>query len=203
MELLDRAQIEKSEVPLVDDEVGFEPGNLNLSRIVVAVDPAVTSNEESDMTGIVVAGLDVNGTAYVLEDATDNLKPAEWAQRAVDLFCKYGADRIVAERNQGGDMVRHTIETENPNVPIKLVHASRGKYARAEPVSALYQQGRVKHIPGLDDLERQMTIWEPLGRMGSPDRLDACVWALTELMLGGIVKPALHLKYKNNQSLSA
>lgn len=201
MELLDKAQIETNEVPLIDDEEGYKPGNLNFSRIVVAIDPAVTSNEESDMTGIVVAGLDVNGTAYILEDATDNLKPAEWAQKAVDLFYKYGADRIVAERNQGGDMVRHTIETENPNVPIKLVHASRGKYARAEPVSALYEQGRVKHLPGLDDLERQMTIWEPLGKMGSPDRLDACVWALTELMLGGIMKPKLKLVYSNDKDI--
>jgi len=197
MKLLDEAQVHKEDVPLIDPELGYKEDNLNLSRIVVAIDPAITSNEESDMTGIMVAGIDVNGQAYVLEDATDRYKPAEWAQKAIDLLYKYKADRIVAERNQGGEMVRHTLQTEDASVPIRLVHASRGKYARAEPVSALYEQGRVKHLPGLDDVERQMTIWEPLGKMGSPDRLDALVWALTDLMLGGIARPQLSLSYKN------
>lgn len=168
----------------------------HLTRIVVAVDPAVTNNSESDMTGIVVAGLDVNGHGVVIEDATDQLSPSGWASKAVELYHKYGADRIVAERNQGGEMVRHTIETEDNTVPIRLVHASRGKFARAEPVSALYEQGRVKHLPGLDELEQQMVTWEPLGSMGSPDRLDALVWAITDLMLGGIMKPTLKLSYE-------
>jgi phage terminase large subunit-like protein len=168
----------------------------SLQRIVVAVDPAVTSNEESDMTGIVVAGIDINGHGHILEDATEQLTPSGWAKKVVELYYKYGADRIVAERNQGGDMVRHTIETEDNTVPIRLVHASRGKFARAEPVSALYEQGRVKHLPGLDELEQQMVTWEPLGSMGSPDRLDALVWALTDLMLGGILKPNLKLSYE-------
>ena len=203
MGLLDKSQIHKSEVPRIDPDLDEFEGNLNLQRIVVAVDPAITSNEESDMTGIVVAGIDVNGIGYVLEDATGNYKPAEWAQKAIDLFYKYKADRIVAERNQGGEMVRHTLQTEDPSVPLRLVHASRGKYARAEPVSALYEQERVKHVPGLDDLERQMTIWEPLGKMGSPDRLDACVWALTDLMLGGVAKPQLTLSYKNAKEAAA
>jgi phage terminase large subunit-like protein len=167
-----------------------------LQRIVVAVDPAVTANEESDMTGIVVAGIDVNGHGVVIEDATEQLSPSGWAKKVVDLYHKYGADRIVAERNQGGEMVRHTIETEDNTVPIRLVHASRGKFARAEPVSALYEQGRVKHLPGLDELEQQMVTWEPLGSMGSPDRLDALVWAMTDLMLGGILKPNLTLSYE-------
>lgn len=203
MELLDKAQVHKEEVPLLDEDKGFKKDNLNLQRIVVAIDPAITSNEESDMTGIVVAGIDVNGTGYVLEDATDNYKPAEWAQKAIDLFYEYKADRIVAERNQGGDMVKHTLQTEDSSVPLRLVHASRGKYARAEPVSALYEQERVKHLPNLDDLERQMTTWEPLGKMGSPDRLDACVWALTDLMLGGVARPQLTLSYKNAKEAAA
>jgi len=202
MKLLDEAQIHKEDVPLIDPELGYKEDNLNLSRIVVAIDPAITSNEESDMTGIMVAGIDVNGQAYVLEDATDRYKPAEWAQKAIDLLYRYKADRIVAERNQGGEMVRHTLQTEDASVPIRLVHASRGKYARAEPVSALYEQGRVKHLPGLDDVERQMTIWEPLGKMGSPDRLDALVWALTDLMLGGVARPQLSLSYKNEKEAS-
>src|SRR6056297_1399639 len=174
----------------------------SLQRIVVAVDPAVTSNAESDMTGIIVAGIDINGHGHVLEDATEQLTPSGWAKKVVELYHKYGADRIVTERNQGGEMVRHTIETEDNTVPIRLVHASRGKFARAEPVSALYEQGRVKHLPGLDELEQQMVTWEPLGSMGSPDRLDALVWAMTDLMLGGILKPNLTLSYEPQKTNS-
>lgn len=173
----------------------------SFKRIVVAVDPAITSNEESDLTGIIVAGIDVNGHGHVLEDHTDMYTPGGWAKKAVELYYKHGADRIVAERNQGGEMVRHTIESEDNTVPIRLVHASRGKFARAEPVSALYEQGRVKHQPGLDELEQQMVTWEPLGSMGSPDRLDALVWAITDLMLKGVARPTLHLSYSKKESV--
>lgn len=190
--MLEAAALERHEVPKLDE----------LERIVVAVDPAITSNEESDMTGIVVAGIDVNGFGYVLEDATDNYTPKGWASKALDLFYKYKADRIVAERNQGGDMVRHTIETEDPNAPLRLVSASKGKKARAEPVSALYEQGKVKHAPGLDQLEQQMVTWEPLGSIGSPDRLDALVWAITDLMFKGVVKPQLRLAYERAKEVT-
>ena len=118
----------------------------DFTRIVVAIDPAITSNAESDMTGIVVAAIDVNGVAYVLGDYTDRLTPQGWASKAISLYHQYGADRIVAERNQGGEMVRRTLEVEDETVPIRLVHASRGKYARAEPVSALYERNLVKHV---------------------------------------------------------
>jgi len=181
-----------------DDPLEFSK---TLSRIVVSVDPAVTSNAESDLTGIIVAGIDVNGCSYVLEDATDRYTPEQWATKAVDLYHKYSADRIVAERNQGGEMVRHTLKTVDETIPIKLVHASRGKFARAEPVSALYERGKVKHVKGLDLLEDQMVQWEPLGSIGSPDRLDAMVWAITELALKGIAKPELNLSYSNNKGL--
>ena len=173
----------------------------DLSRVVVAVDPAVTNKTDSDMTGIIVAGIDHEGIAYVLEDHTDNYSPKEWASKAIELYHEHMADRIVAERNQGGDMVRHTLQTEDENVPIKLVHASRGKMARAEPVSALYEQGKVKHVRGLNDLEDQMVQWEPLGSIGSPDRLDAMVWALTDLSLNGYAKPQLKLAYSSAKGL--
>lgn len=186
--LLHKCEVDKDEVP-------------PLSRIVVAVDPAVTSNAESDMTGIVVAGISQDGIAYVLEDHTDHYSPKEWASKAIELYHKHMADRIVAERNQGGDMVRHTLHTEDENVPIKLVHASRGKMARAEPVSALYEQGKVKHVKGLNELEDQMVQWEPLGSIGSPDRLDAMVWAITDLSLNGYAKPQLILAYSNAKGL--
>jgi phage terminase large subunit-like protein len=186
--LLAKCEVEKDEVP-------------QLSRIVVAIDPAVTSNAESDMTGVIVAGIDINGTAYVLEDHTGRYTPQQWASKAVELYRDHMADRIVAERNQGGDMVRHTLHTEDETVPVKLVHASRGKMARAEPVSALYEQGKVKHVRGLNDLEDQMVQWEPLGSIGSPDRLDALVWAITDLSLNGYAKPQLKLAYSSAKGL--
>ena len=186
--LLHKCEIDRDEVP-------------PLSRIVVSVDPAVTNKTDSDMTGMIVAGIDENGIAYVLEDHTDHYSPQEWAAKAIQLYHDHMADRIVAERNQGGDMVRHTLHTEDENVPIKLVHASRGKMARAEPVSALYEQGKVKHVKGLNDLEDQMVQWEPLGSIGSPDRLDAMVWALTDLSLNGYAKPQLKLAYSSAKGL--
>jgi phage terminase large subunit-like protein len=172
-----------------------------LARVVVAIDPAVTANAESDMTGIVVAGIDINGMCYVLEDATERYSPEQWASKANELYHKYSADRVVAERNQGGDMVRHTLQTVNEVIPIRLVHASRGKYARAEPISALYERGKVKHCKGLDELENQMVQWEPMGSIGSPDRLDALVWALTDLALNGVAKPFLNLAYSDAKGL--
>ena len=186
--LLAKCEVEKDEVP-------------QLNRIVVSIDPAVTANAESDMTGIVVAGVDVNGIAYVLEDHTGRYTPQQWASKAIQLYRDHMADRIVAERNQGGDMVRHTLHTEDETVPVKLVHASRGKMARAEPVSALYEQDKVRHVRGLNDLEDQMVQWEPLGSIGSPDRLDALVWALTDLSLNGYAKPQLKLAYSSAKGL--
>lgn len=183
----------------VDDPVEFAK---TLARVVVSVDPAVSANAESDLTGIVVAGMDINGVCYVLQDATDRFTPEGWAAKAIELYNLYGADRIVAERNQGGEMVRYTFKTIDETIPIKLVHASRGKFARAEPVSALYERNRVKHVRGLDLLEDQMVQWEPLGSTGSPDRLDAMVWAITELALKGIARPELNLAYSDAKGLT-
>ena len=184
----------------VDNPVEFSE---TLARVVVSVDPAVSSNAESDMTGIIVAGMDINGICYVLQDATDRYTPEGWAAKAIELYHQYGADRIVAERNQGGEMVRYTFKTVDETIPIKLVHASRGKFARAEPVSSLYERHRVKHVKGLDALEDQLVQWEPLGNIGSPDRLDAMVWAITELALKGIAKPELNLAYSDAKGLLA
>lgn len=169
-----RAMIEQSRVERVAD----------LKRIVIAIDPAVSTGGESALTGIVAAGLGADDRGYVLQDVSGRYTPNEWAHRAVKLFDELKADRIVAEGNQGGEMVRHTIETVRPNVPIKIVHASRGKQARAEPVAALYEQSRVSHVGVMPDLEDQLCTWEPLSGQASPDRLDAMVWALTELMVG-------------------
>lgn len=152
-------------------------------RTVIAVDPAITSGEEAAETGIVAVGLGVDNRGYVLEDASGRYPPDKWAKKAVELFDRHNADRIVAEGNQGGEMVEHTIRTERKSAPITRVHARVGKRARAEPVAALYEQNKVSHCADMPDLEDQMVIWEPLSGLPSPDRLDALVWALTELML--------------------
>ena len=158
-------------------------GHPDLQRVVVAVDPAVTSGEESDQTGIVVAGLGVDGRGYVLADLTCRLSPDGWARRAVTAYHAHTADRLVAEVNNGGDLVERVVRTVDPDVSYKAVHASRGKQTRAEPVAALYEQGKVSHVGSLPDLEDQMCAYTPDGYDGSPDRVDALVWALTELML--------------------
>ena len=164
-------------------------GAVNLDqfiRIVVAVDPAVTSEEGSDETGIVVVGLRRDDRAVVLEDASGRMTPTEWATTAVRLYKLYGADRIVAEVNNGGDMVETTIRMVDGNVSYKGVHASRGKVTRAEPVSALYEQGRVFHLGSFAELEDQMSQFTrdfDKKTMGySPDRVDALVWGITEIM---------------------
>jgi phage terminase large subunit-like protein len=155
-----------------------------MKRVVISIDPAITAKAESNLTGIIAAGLGVDGRGYVLADGSGKFAPGEWAKKAVEQFDSLNADRIVAEGNQGGEMVRHTIHTERPTAPVTIVHARQGKNARAEPVAALYEQGRIGHVGAFSELEDQMCTWEPLGDMPSPDRIDAMVWAFTELMLG-------------------
>ncbi len=161
-----------------------------MRRVVVAIDPAVTAGEESDETGIVVAGLGKDGHAYVLSDLTCKDSPDGWARKAVRAYHLHKADRIVAERNQGGDMVEHTIRTVDKTVSYKSVVAKRGKYVRAEPVAALYEQARVHHVGAFPQLEDQQCRYVPDGYDGSPDRVDALVWALTELMLHDVASYA-------------
>jgi len=150
-------------------------------RIVVAIDPAVTSNEESDETGIMVCAKGVDGRYYVLDDLTCRLSPHGWAKRAVNAYHRYGADRIVAETNNGGDMVLETIKHIDPEVSLKKVTATRGKRVRAEPIAALYEQGKVSHALAFPELEDQMCSFVPDDVIGPDDRVDALVWALTEL----------------------
>jgi phage terminase large subunit-like protein len=152
-----------------------------LSRVAVAVDPATTATEASDETGIVAAGVDATGQAYVLADCSLRASPDGWARAAVELYRRTKADRIVYEANQGGDMVATVLRHVDPNVPLRAVHASRGKRVRAEPIAALYEQGRVHHVGVHGLLEDQLCGWVP-GAEDSPDRLDALVWCLTELV---------------------
>jgi predicted phage terminase large subunit-like protein len=161
----------------------------NLVWVTVAIDPAATDSEDSDETGIVVGARGDDGRGYVLDDRSGKASPAGWARRALQAYDDHEADTFVAEVNNGGDMVEHTLRTEwvsqgRPGVlPYRKVHASRGKQVRAQPVAALYEQGRVSHVGVFSELEEQMTTWTPeSGR--SPDRLDALVYALTDAMLG-------------------
>lgn len=163
-----------------------------LARIVVAVDPPVTSHAKSDACGIMVVGLSEQGQGIVLADATlTRASPLTWAAAAVRAYHQYEADRIVAEVNQGGEMVETLIRQVDASVPIRSVRATRGKYLRAEPVAALYEQGRVNHLGSLPLLEDEMCDFGPdgLSNSKSPDRLDALVWALTDLMLNREMAP--------------
>jgi phage terminase large subunit-like protein len=163
-----------------------------LLRIVVAVDPPAASGAKADRCGIVAAGVAGDGVAYVLADATEGrLSPARWAKKAVDLYHALDADRIVAEANQGGEMVEAVIRQADEAAPVTRVRATRGKYTRAEPVAALYEQGRVRHVGALPELEDEMCDFAPGGLSSgrSPDRLDALVWALSALMLTKEGKP--------------
>lgn len=157
-----------------------------LRRIVVAIDPAVSTKEKSDETGIIVAGIDDNKHAYVLDDKSGVYAPIEWARKAVEIYHLRAADRIVAEINNGGDMVEATVRSIDPTVAYRGVHATRGKAIRAEPVSSLYEQARVHHVGRFEALEDQMCSFTPdfdRAQNGSPDRVDALVWALSELMV--------------------
>ena len=164
-----------------------------LVRIVVAIDPPVSVGEKADECGIVAAGLCADGFAYVLADASvQGLSPAGWARRAVALYHSLSADRIVIESNQGGAMAESVLREIDPLAAISQVFASRGKYARAEPVAALYEQGRVFHVGCLPVLEDQMCAFTGERTSGqSPDRVDALVWALTHLMLANTARPQI------------
>jgi phage terminase large subunit-like protein len=166
-----------------------------MSRIVVAVDPPVSASRRSDACGIVCAGLGEDLRAYVLDDHTiRGLSPAQWAARAIALYHARQADLIVAEVNQGGNLVSEVLRHVDCAVPVKSVSATRGKYIRAEPVAALYEQGRVSHVGEFAALEDEMCALTPAGSEGtSPDRLDALVWALTELLLRRTREPRVRV----------
>ena len=153
-----------------------------MQRVVVAIDPAVTAHETSDETGMVVVGLGTDGHGYVLADRSLRASPDGWARAAVAAYTSWQADRIVAEANNGGDLVETVLRMVDPNVPYRAVRASRGKVSRAEPVAALYEQGRVHHVGVFERLEDQMSTYTPETSQ-SPDRLDALVWALTDLIV--------------------
>jgi phage terminase large subunit-like protein len=153
-----------------------------LRRIVVAIDPAGSSNKRSDETGIVAAGTAQDGHHYILRDASGRYTPEGWARRAVSLYEQLNADCIVCESNFGGAMVESTIKQTNTRARVKMVTASRGKAVRAEPVVALYEQSRVHHVGQFPELEDQLCGWSPVDSTHSPDRLDALVWAVSELM---------------------
>ena len=161
----------------------------DMRRIVVSVDPMAKKDKKRKQsereTGITVVGLGEDGHGYVLDDrSVSNSKPDLWARRVISAFHDWGADRVIGEVNNGGDMVEDVIHTRDPTIPVKMVHASRGKWTRAEPISSLYEQGKIHHVGFFKDLETQLCTWSGEDNEPSPDRLDAVVWGLTETMLG-------------------
>ena len=154
----------------------------DMARIVIGVDPAVTANAMSSLTGVVVAGLGVDKRGYVIKDLSGRYTPDRWAKAVVKAFDDYAADRIIAEGNQGGELVRVNLKTVRDNLPVRIVHARHSKQARAEPVAALYEQNRITHCEPMPELEDQCCTWVPLSGDPSPDRLDALVWAVSALM---------------------
>jgi len=162
-----------------------------LTRIVIGVDPAVSANETSDDTGIGAAGLGIDGEVYILDDATEIMaSPHVWGKAVVACFDKHRADRVVAEVNQGGDLVESNIRAQRAYIPIKKVYAKKGKALRAEPVAALYEQGKVHHVGCFPELEDEMCDWNPtLANQKSPNRIDWMVYAVTELLPGIALPP--------------
>ena len=184
--LFDRARIEAARVDAAPD----------LSRIVVAVDPPASSGARADACGIVAVGEGVDGRFYVLADATlARAAPHVWSARAIALYQALGADALVAEANQGGEMVAAVLAQADPSVPVRLVRATRGKWLRAEPVALLYERGRVAHVGAWPDLEDEMCAFgaNGLSEGRSPDRVDALVWALTALMDGRRADPRVRM----------
>lgn len=170
-----RAMIDRSRCELVDVPA--------MRRVVIAIDPAVTAGEDSDETGIGAVGLGVDGRLYVFEDDSQRSSPNTWARAACKLFLKWNADRIVAEVNNGGDLVEMNLRAIHPLIPYRAVRASRGKATRAEPVASLYEQGRVSHVGHFPELEEQMCGYVPGVTEKSPDRLDWLVWAIYDLVI--------------------
>jgi phage terminase large subunit-like protein len=153
-----------------------------MKRVVVAVDPAVSTNPRSNETGIVVVGLGTDGHAYVLDDMSGIYSPAQWASRILLAFDRWQGDYVVGEVNNGGDLVERNVQVERDDPPpFRSVHASRGKQVRADPVASLYEQGRVHHLGSLARLEDQMCAWDPANDASSPDRVDVLVWGITFL----------------------
>lgn len=152
-----------------------------LERIVIGVDPAVTGNEDSDLTGIVAAGLGEDGRFYILADRSCRASPLEWAKEVVKLYHELEADRVAGEVNNGGDLIESLLREFDPDISFIPVRATRGKFIRAEPIAALYEKGKVSHVGIFRALEEELTGYSPRMAVKSPDRMDALVWALTEL----------------------
>lgn len=154
-----------------------------LKRVVIAIDPAVTSKDTSDETGLIACGVGFDNHLYVLEDCTGTYTPKDWATKAIMMYRKWEADRIVGEVNNGGDLIETVLRSVDPNIPYKSVHATRDKLTRAEPVAAIYEQGKAHHVGKFLELEYEMTTWEGKKGQKSPNRIDALVWGATETVL--------------------
>ncbi len=177
---------------IADNRCSYEHfKTIELVKVAVAIDPAVTSKvDTSNETGIIAGGIDADGEGYIIADRSGIYSPIGWARKAIKLFAQVKGGRIIAEVNNGGDLVEANLRSVSPRIPYRKVHASRGKRVRAEPISSLYEQGLVHHVGVFPDLEDQLTTWDASDGSPSPDRLDALVWLLTWLMLMHLQKKA-------------
>lgn len=168
-----------------------KPESSDWRRIIIAIDPATTYHEHSDETGIIAAGLNNDGYVYVLEDLSGKFSPNDWAQKVIQEYHHHHADCIVVETNKGGDLVEKVLKAIDSNIPFKGVVATKGKITRAEPIAALYEQKKIFHIKPFHKLEQQLCTYVASKSSKSPDRMDALVWAITDLMLESNYKSAL------------
>jgi phage terminase large subunit-like protein len=175
---------------MLDEARGAMPERFD--RVVIGVDPSGSDGESGDSQGIAAVGK-IGNRACIIEDASTRQSPEGWARVVSDLYDKHGADAVIVEKNYGGDMCRAVLQSHNRNLPVRMVTATRGKHVRAEPVAALYEQGRVTHASVMTELEDQLCLFTGNGYAGegSPDRADAAIWALTELMLSAKGEPML------------
>ena len=180
-EIIDAVEGALWNAELIEEARVPEDTEQELQQIVVAIDPAMTNNPNSDETGILVVGKDHKNEYYVLEDLSDRYSPDGWARKAINAYYEWGADRIVAEVNNGGDLVERLLRSIDVNIPYRAVRATRGKMVRAEPISALYEQRKVHHVGSFPELESQMCSYTGELNQASPDRLDALVWGLSQL----------------------
>lgn len=181
--LWDFEMIEKAKVLKVGEPV----------HTVIAVDPAVTNNPNSDATGIIACSIDADGNGIIHDDFSIKASPRDWAVRVVNAYEQYEANAVVVEVNQGGDLVEEVLHSVNANMKIIKVRASKGKFARAEPVASLYEQGKVAHDKAMLDLEAELTEYVPMNSTESPDRLDALVWGLSYLMIKKTKEPNIRM----------
>lgn len=192
--LWDQHLIDQAQLPVPHFNLLLKNQLLKLNRTIIAVDPAVTTNQNSDETGLFAASLGSDNKVYLLEDASGKMSPNIWAQKAVSMYHKTSASLIIMESNQGGNLLEQAIKAVDPTVRVKLIHASVGKQTRFEPIVAAYERNEVIHVGKMDELENEMLTYNPYNPTFSPDRVDAMAYAVYELLINKAQVPARSIR---------